>query len=96
MNRPALRLVSETAAPIKRRRNAPTVASAATHLARARNSGRTLSLELAASARRLAVEALAVASLGDAVAPGVREDATRTAAALVAFADRVQRLAGSR
>lgn len=76
------------------RRNAPTPESVAGHLKRARSSGRTLSRELATAARRVAADALAVASLGEAVHPGVRDDARRTAAALVAFADRVERLAG--
>jgi hypothetical protein len=93
MNRPALRLVTATAPAMPRPRNAPTPESVAAHLKRARSSGRALSLDLAAAARRVAVDALGVASLGDAVAPGIREDASRTAAALAAFAARVERLA---
>lgn len=92
MNRPALRLVT----PTTRTRKRPTAESVTNHMNRARRSGRTLSLDLADAARRLAVDALAVASLGDAVSPGIRDDASRTAAALVGFADRVTRLAGRR
>lgn len=93
MNKPALRLVPETR-PARKSRAKPTPESICKLSARLKRSGRVLSLDLAEKAKALAADALAVASLPvDAAPHGVREDASRTAAALVAFAQRVERLA---
>lgn len=93
--RTALAIVASNPTPVRVRkpRAKPTPETVTTHLRRARNSGRVLSLDLAESARREAADALAVASLGDAVPAGIRDDARRQAAALAGFADRVSRLA---
>lgn len=84
MNRPALALVDTPPASPE---------AVARMIAAAKASGRALSLDLASKAKTLAADALMIASLGDAVLPGVRDDAGRTAAVLVAFAERVERLA---
>ena len=94
--KPALALVTAAAVARKPRapRKPPTPESVINLSARLKRSGRVLSLDLAEKAKALAADALAVASLPvDAVPVGVRDDASRTAAALVAFAQRVERLA---
>ena len=93
MNKPALRLVPDTR-PARKPRAKPTPDSVLQLSQRLKRSGRALSLDLAEKAKALAADALAVSTLPlDAVSPGVADDARRTAAALVAFAQRVERLA---
>lgn len=62
-------------------------------LSAAREGGKALSLDVAESAKRLALDCLAIDNLGDAARPGVREQSARMALALVAFAQSIERLA---
>lgn len=61
-------------------------------MAAAKTAGRALSLDLAERSKVLALEAMGIAALGEAVPAGVHEQAARIAQHLTAFAANVETL----
>jgi hypothetical protein len=84
MNRTALALVPTP----------PASADAVALLLRgAKEGGRALTMTAADDARQLAARCVALAAMGDAVTPGVRQQASAIATALENFATRAEALA---